>query len=430
MYTFRYYLLLLDSTYTFTPTAGQCATTATLAVTVNPNVTPAFAFGTSLTICSGAAVPTLPGTSDNGITGTWSPATVSNTASGTYTFTPTAGQCATTQTMTITVNPKATITGTSTIYATQTSTLTPSITGGTWTTSSVSVATVNTSGVVTGVSAGNATITYTTPSGCETTQLFTINASVTAAGGTISGTSSVCSGSTATLTLSNSAGTIQWQSSVDNINFSNISRATNATYTTGTLTQTTYYRAVLTGTSTTVNSNAFTVTVSQPTIPTFNPVAAICSGATLAALPTTSTNNIVGSWSPALNNTATTTYTFTPNAGQCAVSTTLTITVNPMAVLTGTSVINTGASSQLSSSISGGTWSSSNTSVATVSSSGLVTGITIGTSTITLTDNNGCINTVGITVNQSGAINAPTIVDATSGGGWVHGHAPRGKEAG
>ena len=63
--------------------------------------------------------------------------------------------------------------------------------------------------------------------------------------------------------------------------------------------------------------------------PTFNPVAPICAGATLTSLPTTSLNGIVGTWSPALNNTVTTVYTFTPNAGQCATTTTLTITVNP-----------------------------------------------------------------------------------------------------
>ena len=34
-------------------------------------------------------------------------------------------------------------------------------------------------------------------------------------------------------------------------------------------------------------------------------------------------------WAPALNNTATTTYTFTPTAGLCANTTTMTITVNP-----------------------------------------------------------------------------------------------------
>jgi hypothetical protein len=49
--------------------------------------------------------------------------------------------------------------------------------------------------------------------------------------------------------------------------------------------------------------------------PTFNPVTAICSGATLVPLPTTSLNNITGTWSPALNNTTTTIYTFTPAAG-------------------------------------------------------------------------------------------------------------------
>ena len=35
-------------------------------------------------------------------------------------------------------------------------------------------------------------------------------------------------------------------------------------------------------------------------------------------LPTTSLEGITGTWSPALDNTATTTYTFTPDAGQCA----------------------------------------------------------------------------------------------------------------
>ncbi|MEM6815916.1 MAG: PKD domain-containing protein, partial [Bacteroidota bacterium] len=37
------------------------------------------------TLCTGAVAPALPVTSDNGINGTWSPATVDNTASGTYT---------------------------------------------------------------------------------------------------------------------------------------------------------------------------------------------------------------------------------------------------------------------------------------------------------------------------------------------------------
>ena len=67
-------------------------------------------------------------------------------------------------------------------------------------------------------------------------------------------------------------------------------------------------------------------------VPTFNPVAAVCAGAILSPLPTSSTNAtpVTGTWSPALNNTITTLYTFTPTAGQCATTATLTITVKPI----------------------------------------------------------------------------------------------------
>jgi hypothetical protein len=72
--------------------------------------------------------------------------------------------------------------------------------------------------------------------------------------------------------------------------------------------------------------------VNPNSTPTFTQVAPICNGATLAALPTTSSNTITGTWSPALNSTATTTYTFTPTAGLCATTATMTITVNPLPI--------------------------------------------------------------------------------------------------
>ncbi len=73
----------------------------------------------------------------------------------------------------------------------------------------------------------------------------------------------------------------------------------------------------------TVNTAGTSVT------PTFNTVAPICAGAVLAPLPATSLNGVTGIWSPILNNTTTTTYTFTPSVGQCANTALLTITVNP-----------------------------------------------------------------------------------------------------
>jgi len=76
-------------------------------------------------------------------------------------------------------------------------------------------------------------------------------------------------------------------------------------------------------------SKSVLITVTPSTIPSFNSVNPICVGATLSPLPTTSTNSITGTWSPALNNSATTTYTFVPTSGQCIANGTLTITVNP-----------------------------------------------------------------------------------------------------
>jgi hypothetical protein len=85
-------------------------------------------------------------------------------------------------------------------------------------------------------------------------------------------------------------------------------------------------------------TETMTITVNPNITPTFTQVPAICSAETLSALTTTSNNGIIGTWSPALNNTATTTYTFTPTASQCVTTATMTITVNPLPLTpTGTS---------------------------------------------------------------------------------------------
>jgi Secretion system C-terminal sorting domain len=59
--------------------------------------------------------------------------------------------------------------------------------------------------------------------------------------------------------------------------------------------------------------------------PTFNAFGPYCYGQTIPPLPTTSLNGVSGTWSPAINNAATTTYTFTPSAGLCASTVTTTI---------------------------------------------------------------------------------------------------------
>lgn len=66
-----------------------------------------------------------------------------------------------------------------------------------------------------------------------------------------------------------------------------------------------------------------------PVTPTFTPMGPYCSGWAINELPTTSNNGFSGTWSPAINNLTTTTYTFTPNVGECSLTTTMTITINP-----------------------------------------------------------------------------------------------------
>lgn len=71
-----------------------------------------------------------------------------------------------------------------------------------------------------------------------------------------------------------------------------------------------------------------TYTAGTPIDPIFTAVSPICSGDPLPALPSTSTNGISGTWSPPINNTTTTLYTFTPNPSPCANQTTMSIVVD------------------------------------------------------------------------------------------------------
>jgi hypothetical protein len=82
----------------------------------------------------------------------------------------------------------------------------------------------------------------------------------------------------------------------------------------------------------TIQDNSVVLDAPDPVIPTFNAVGPFCNGDVIPALPSSSANvpPITGTWSPAISNTATDTYTFTPTAGQCATTTTLTITIMPL----------------------------------------------------------------------------------------------------
>jgi hypothetical protein len=93
----------------------------------------------------------------------------------------------------------------------------------------------------------------------------TVTISPATVAGSISGATSVCSGTSSTvLTLNGSTGSIQWQSSINNTTFTNVLGATDVTYTATNLSATTYYRAVITsGACGSLTTSSVTMTVNN-----------------------------------------------------------------------------------------------------------------------------------------------------------------------
>ncbi|UOK42304.1 MULTISPECIES: T9SS type B sorting domain-containing protein [Flavobacterium] len=110
--------------------------------------------------------------------------------------------------VTITVNALPTISGTLATCIGATTTLSatnPPLSPNAWSTSNSTVATITPAGVVTGVNVGTATITYTDINGCTDTEVVNVLSSPTASIAIV-GPSTICSGSTAIIEISGSAG--------------------------------------------------------------------------------------------------------------------------------------------------------------------------------------------------------------------------------
>jgi uncharacterized protein YjdB len=93
-----------------------------------------------------------------------------------------------------------------------TTTLSDALLGGVWSSSNTAIATISTSGVVTGVAAGSVMIYYVVSNSCGSmTDSVAVSVQLSPVAGTISGASSVCQGSTITLTDAATGGV--WSSS-------------------------------------------------------------------------------------------------------------------------------------------------------------------------------------------------------------------------
>ncbi len=153
----------------------------------------------------------------------------------------------------------------------------------------------------------------------------------------------------------------------------------------------------------------------QKTLPTFTAVSTICAGSSLNVLPTTSLNNVTGNWSPALDNTKTTTYTFSPTQGQCANQTLLTIQIDSIpnpGILSISGVVCQGKTANIKSSVIGGVWTSNDNGIATVDGNGNVTFVSEGTATITYArTNNSCDSKVSKLISIGKCLELVTLDD-------------------
>jgi len=387
-------LVVSVNTYTVVATNSICSSTATVTATVNP-LSPVS--GTN-TICQGLAISL----SDATAPGTWSSSNTAkatvNTLTGsvlgiaagsaTITYTTSLG-CAAYQNVTINPVP-AVISGTTAVCQGLTTALTDA-SGGTWSSSNSTIATVNSStGIVSGVLAGVDTINYVLSTGCKATTSLTVEA--LPAG--ITGPTNICTGTT---TAFSDAGGGTWSSSNTAIATIHISSGMATGITAGT---TTITYTLPTGCITTTNITVFT-----------SPAAITGTTSVCAGLTTALTDAGGGTWSSSnttiasvdLTGVVTGTFAgidtiiYTLSTGCMAVAQ---VIVNPLpASISGATNVCVGNNITMSDA-GGGTWASSSTSFATIDAlSGMVSGISSGTTTITFTFGTGCIATIVVTVN-------------------------------
>ncbi|MBX2901870.1 MAG: Ig-like domain-containing protein, partial [Cyclobacteriaceae bacterium] len=381
-----------NATITYTLGTG-CRRTATVTV----NALPIPISGTA-SVCEGS-MTTLYNFSSGGTWESGAPGTASVSGTGdvtgvsaglaniTYTL-PTG--CARTQVVTVNALPSA-IAGTQQVCVGQNTYLSNSMGGGTWSSSAPGVATIDGMGTVTGVAAGNTVVTYTLGNGCYTTALLTVNGLPN----NITGAGTVCENSSISLNNSTPGGawssesdalaTVSGSGSVTGVMAGNV----NISYTLGTGCYRT--KSIVVNPLPASISGSTQVCVNGTTqLESATPGGVWSSGA-----PGTAGVNATGEVSGLSAGNADITYTISTGCRRSA-----TVVVNPLPNNTaGPLVVCQGNTVTLSNSSAGGTWESGNTSVASITSGGVVTGMGAGTSRITYTLPTGCMRLSTVTVN-------------------------------
>lgn len=342
----------------------------------------------------------------------------------------------------VTVNgvTSASITGITTLCVGSTSTLGSTVTGGLWSSSTPAVAMIgSSSGVVTAIAAGIAVISYTVTGSCGSaiaTAIFNVNALPVVP--TITGSSTLCIGSNTTFTNTTLGGI--WNSST-----ASVASVSSTGVVTGISSGTATISYTITGGCGAATTTKMVTVYPLPYTDSILGPSSVCAGAVIF-LTLSATGGV---WS-ATNSRATVSstgmvtgisggvdtiyYSVTTGCGTAMSRKIVTVNAVTAGVISGLTSVCSGATIPLTVSATGGTWSSSSTAIATISGTGIVTGIAAGSTMISYTVTGGCssaIATFPITVMASptvGAITGPvnvcvgstaTFTDGTSGGVWL-----------
>ncbi|MCX6263126.1 MAG: hypothetical protein NTZ47_01105, partial [Bacteroidetes bacterium] len=312
----------LVANITVTPISNACSgLPATFSITIQPSPTLSNSL-TATTICSGTSFSYTASSQTTNVSFSWQRESVSGiTASGpatgvgnisdqvlrnisqssltqTYLYTLTANGCSNQQRVSVEVLPEPRLTSTTTppainggnefaynptssLPSTQFIWVRPVVPG---ITNPAAIGSNNIREILFNPTTGPITVTYTyslVSGGCFGTVDVTLRVNpnrTTLFPGAISGTQSVCIGTAATafVSLSPATGgngtiTYRWQSSQDNITFTDIPGATALTYTAGTLSQTSYFRRVALSGDQEFATNVVLVTVNKAVPPIVTP---------------------------------------------------------------------------------------------------------------------------------------------------------------
>ncbi|MFT4534840.1 MAG: hypothetical protein ACJA1A_001858 [Saprospiraceae bacterium] len=310
--------------------------------------------------------------------------------SATFTYLDPFTNCSTTSgILVVNQSPDVSITGAAEICENETTQLSPT-TGGVWASLQPAIATVNNNGLVTGVSAGTVQLVFTeTTTGCASDTLVVTILGATPVTDPVD--DELCIGETTTVTPI-AGGT--WVSSAPLV-----ASITNA----GVITALTSGSAIFTFTS-----SGSAQCASNSTGPVVvNPAPTIVLGATEVCVgeTTTATTSTAGKWTSTDTLVATidsitglitgiapgiTTFTFVDDLTGCSSPETADFTVGePALVTSGASQICVGEQTNVFPS-TGGTWTSSDPTIAGVDNDGLVTGVSPGSVVFYYTEAGGC----------------------------------------